>query len=95
MIRSDSIIGNAKNDRSLMQKYADMQARGLVETISVSRMESTRVRMRKVSNNGTDIALTLPPGTTLRDGDVVALAEDKMVVVRREPESVAAIELAI
>ena len=93
MIRSDSIIGNAKNDRSLKQKHADMQARGLVETISVSRMESTRVRMRKVSNNGTDIALTLPPGTTLRDGDVVALAEDKMVVVRREPESVAAIEL--
>jgi urease accessory protein len=70
-----------------------MQARGLIETINVSRLESTRVRMRKLSNKGTDVALTLPSGTTLRDGDVVALAEDKMIVVQREPESVAAIEL--
>jgi urease accessory protein len=93
LIRLDSVIGNAKNDASLGQKYADMQARGLVETISVSRLESTRVRMRKLSNNGTDVALTLPAGTTLRDGDVVALSEDKMIVVRREPESVAAIEI--
>lgn len=93
MIRSDSVIGNAKSDDSLKQKHADMQARGLVETISVSRLESARVRMRKVSNNGTDVVLTLPPGTTLRDGDVVALTEDKMIVVQREPESLAAIEL--
>jgi len=93
LIRSDSVVGNAKSDDSLRRKLADMQAKGLVETISISRLESTRARMRKLSNNGTDIALTLPPGTVLRDGDVVALAEDKMIVVKREPESVAAIEL--
>jgi len=93
MIQSDSIIGNARSDDSIRQKHAEMQARGLVETISVSRFESTRVRMRKLSNIGTDVALTLPPGTTLRDGDVVALTEDKMIMVKREPENVAAIEL--
>jgi len=93
LIRADSVIGNTESDDSLREKHADMQARGLVETISVSRLESARVRMRKVSNNGTDVALTLPPGTSLRDGDVIALTEDKMIVVQREPESLVALEL--
>lgn len=93
MIRSDSVLGNAKSDDSLKRKFADMQAKGQAETIRVSRLESTRARMRKTSSSGTDVALTLSPGTTLRDGDVVALAEDKMIVVQREPETLASVEL--
>ncbi len=67
--------------------------RKVCETIKISRLESQRVRMRKTSDKGTDIALTLPQGTHLRHGDVIMLTEDKMVVVEIEPENVAMIEI--
>lgn len=70
-----------------------MSKRKLCETIKISRLESQRVRMRKTSDKGTDIALTLAPGTKLRHCDVVMLTEDKMVVVEIEPENVAMIEI--
>ena len=49
--------------------------------------------MRKISDKGTDVALTLPPGTRLKHGDVIIITENKMVVVGIEPESVIMIEI--
>jgi urease accessory protein len=91
MITVNSIIGNIKKDKILRQKFDKMSAENSCETITIHRSESQRVRMRKTSDKGTDIALTLPQGTQLRQGDVIALAQDKMVIVDIEPESVAVI----
>ena len=49
--------------------------------------------MRKTSDRGTDIAITLPPGSKLRHGDVVILNDDKMVVLEIQPEDVVMIEV--
>jgi urease accessory protein len=49
--------------------------------------------MRKTSSKGTDIALTLAPGTKLRHGDVLMVANDKMITVELEPENVAVIQI--
>lgn len=49
--------------------------------------------MRKRSDKGTDVALTLPPGTYLKNGDVLFITENKMVVVGIEPEDVIMIEI--
>jgi urease accessory protein len=49
--------------------------------------------MRKTSSKGTDIALTLAPGTKLRHGDVLMVANDKMIIVELEPENVAVIQI--
>jgi urease accessory protein len=64
-----------------------------VEKIQVSRLEADRVRMRKVSNKGTDLAVTLVPGSHICDGDVVLLAEERMVIAKRDTENVAIVTL--
>jgi urease accessory protein len=64
-----------------------------VENIQISRLEADRIRMRKVSNKGTDLAMTLLPGSHIYDGDVVLLAEDRMVIAKRETENVATVTL--
>jgi urease accessory protein len=89
----DSVLGNINNDMKLKEKYGEMTARQVCETIKLSRLESERVRMRKLSDKGTDVALTLPPGTRLRHGDVIIITENKMVVVGIEPEDVIMIEI--
>ena len=89
----DSVLGNINNDMKLKEKYGEMTARQVCEKIKISRLESERVRMRKLSDKGTDVALTLPPGTRLRHGDVIIITENKMVVVGIEPEDVIMIEI--
>jgi urease accessory protein len=89
MINANKILGNIRSNRELSSKYQEMSKVGNVEKISVSRLESDRLRMRKVSDKGTELALTLPPGSCLNHDDVVLLTGEKMVVVQREPENVA------
>ncbi|MDQ6864949.1 MAG: Urease accessory protein [Thermoproteota archaeon] len=89
----DSVLGNINNDKKLKEKYDEMAARKVCETIKISRLESQRVRMRKISDKGTDVALTLPPGTRLKHGDVIIITENKMVVVGIESEDVIMIEI--
>ena len=93
VITINSVIGNIKRDNNLAQKYDKMCIRAACETIKINRLESERVRMRKTSDKGTDIALTLPQGTHLRHGDVIILTEDKIVIVEIEPENVAMVEI--
>jgi urease accessory protein len=89
----DSVIGNINREKKLKEKYDEMTGRKVCETIKISRLESQRVRMRKLSDKGTDVALTLPPGTWLKNGDVIIITENKMVVVGIEPEDVIIIEI--
>jgi urease accessory protein len=89
----DSVLGNINRDKKLKEKYDEMTARKVCETIKISRLESQRVRMRKISDKGTDVALTLPPGTRLKHGDVIIITENKMVVVGIESEDVIMIEI--
>lgn len=64
-----------------------------VEEIQLSRLEADRTRIRKLSNKGTDLALTMEPGSHINEGDVLLLTEEKMVIVKRESENVAIISL--
>lgn len=93
MITASSVLGNVSSSRELKRKYDEMNAKKACETITVSRLESGRVRMRKTSDKGSDIALILPPGTKLRHGDVLVMTEDKMVVIGIQPEDVIGIEI--
>ena len=90
LIICDSIIGNIAKE--LKGRYEEMLAKDAVERIVISRDETERLRMRKSTDKGTDIALTMSAGTRLRHGDVVSLAE-KMVIINIEPEKVAVVRL--
>jgi urease accessory protein len=66
---------------------------GNLEKIEITRLESDRSRIRKVSDKGTELALTTAPGTHISDGDVVLLTSEKMVIVQRAPENVAMVSV--
>jgi urease accessory protein len=93
MITIESVLGNIYKDPSLKKKYDEMMSRSLCESIKISRMESQRVRMRKTSNNGTDIALIMAPGSKLRHGDVLLLTAEQMIVLELQPENVISLEI--
>ena len=54
----------------------------------LARDESEKSRMRKVSDKGTEVALIMPSGSCLNDGDVVLVDDEKMIIVKRKSESV-------
>ncbi|MEW5839749.1 hypothetical protein [Nitrososphaera sp.] len=93
MITVNSVLGNIRRDKPMQERYRQMSARSMTEIVRIHRMESQRVRMRKSTDKGTDIAITLPPGSRLRHGDVVLLADNRMVVVELEPERVAVVKI--
>ena len=93
MITINSIIGNMYHDENLRKQYQDMSSQSLCESIRINRMEAQRVRMRKRSSKGTDIALTTTPGTRLRHGDVLMAGNDKMITIELEPENLAVVEV--
>jgi urease accessory protein len=93
MITINSIIGNMYHDENLRKQYQDMSSQSLCESIRINRIEAQRVRMRKTSSKGTDIALIMTPGTKLRHGDVLLVTDDKMVIMELEPENLAVIQV--
>ena len=93
MITFNSIIGNLYHDSNLRKRYEEMSSQSLCESIRINRMEAQRVRMRKRSSKGTDIALTTTPGTRLRHGDVLMVGNDKMITIELEPENLAVVEV--
>ena len=93
MIHIDKIIGNINSDSHLRLKYQDMLKNEHVEKIEITRLESERSRIRKISDKGTDLALVMVPGSHFNDGDVLLLTQEKMVIIKRLSESVAIISL--
>ena len=93
MIHIDKVVGNINSDSNLKDKYELMLKNDHVERIEITRLEAERSRMRKVSDRGTDLALTLIPGSHINDGDVLLLTEKKLVIAKRIVESVAVISL--
>jgi urease accessory protein len=93
LITINSRIGNIYHDANLKKQYEEMSSQSLCESITINRMEAQRVRMRKISSKGTDIALIMAPGTKLRHGDVLMVANDKMITIELEPENLAVVEV--
>ena len=93
MIHISKILGNIHSDSDLYEKYQDMLKKDKVEKIELSRLQADRTRIRKVSDKGTDLALTLNPGSHIHDGDVVLLTEERIIIAKRGSENVAVVSL--
>jgi urease accessory protein len=91
MININSIVGNIRDNDKLTLKYQVMTENRLSEIVQISRTEAERVRMRKTSNKGNDVAIALSQNTRLRNGDVLLLTADRMIVVEITPEKVAVV----
>jgi len=89
MLTVTTIVGNIKNDPNLHQKYNESLKTNTLETITIQRSETEKVRMRKVTDKETDVGFVLPSRTRLKDGDVVFLNDTKMIIIKLTPELVA------
>lgn len=78
----EAVLGNVK-DAEWSARLETAQA----DSLRLDQWEAQKNRLRKQTDGGTEITLTLPRGTRLRDGDVLAWLEDHHTVV------VASIEL--
>ena len=88
MLTITSVVGNVNSDPALAEAHRRLSAKREVETILLPRHEALRSRMRKRSDAGTDIAITLEDGDHLDHGDVLLATGDRMIVVQYEPEDV-------
>lgn len=93
MLTVTTILGNIKNNLDLNQKYKESLNKNTLETITIQRSETEKVRMRKVSDKETDVGFILPSRTHLRDGDVAFLDDTKMIIIKLSPELVAVLNI--
>ena len=87
MLKIHSPIGNVFHDR----KFANMNE-GTYEVLKVSRIELEKRILRRMTQQGTDIGLSLEDGVKLRHGDVVG-NEGHMIVIEQLPEKVIRIKV--
>lgn len=93
MLTVTTIVGNVKNNLDLKKKYEESLKKNTLETITIQRSETEKVRMRKVSDKGTDVGFILPSRTHLRDGDVAFLDDTRMIIIKLSPELVAILNI--
>ena len=67
----------------------DGAGRDGADRIRMTRAELEKSRFRKTTVGGADVAVTLPAGTVLRDGDLLDAGGGRRILVEQEPERVA------
>lgn len=92
-IQVSSILGNINKDKILKARYEEMSRLGLCEVVKISRIESERVRMRKLTDKGSDVIITLPQGSRLRHGDVIHLSDERMIVIELKMEDLVMVRI--
>lgn len=88
MITITSVLGNIRSDKTLENTYKKLESEKKVERVLLSRMEAQRSRMRRISDAGTDIAISIEQGSMLKHGDILLADENKLIVVEYEQEDV-------
>ena len=89
MITVNKILGNINKNSNLKNKYEDMIKNNNCEKIVINRLESQKLRMRKNTDKKTDVIFIFEHTPHLRNGDVIFLNAEKMILLTLEPELVA------
>ena len=87
-----SILGNIFTEKAMARSYRKKLDGGNAEHLYLSRFEMDRLRLRRKTDRGTDIALVLEQGNRLRHGDVVEIPGRHIVVIQL-PEKVMSVRL--
>jgi urease accessory protein len=87
------IIGNIHRNRKLKSRYLSMMSLGKSETLTITRFESDRSRIRRRTNKGSDLGIVLNSGTQMHHGDVIVSDPQRFVIIQQEPETVMTIRI--
>ncbi len=72
--------------RTSPKKLHDLEHRGAIDTVVIPSADLSRRRLRAVTRAGVELAIALPRDEKLYDGAVLALSEDRAIVVRAATE---------
>jgi urease accessory protein len=91
LIRVDAIVGRAAED-----DWPDLLTGAQVDLLRLDQAEAQKSRLRKATDGGVEVAISLDRGTQLRDGDVLFWdeARDTAIVARVDLKEVLVIDLS-
>jgi urease accessory protein len=92
MLLVDSILGNICDDILLQKEFEKADRDGLCERLRITRLETARLRLRRKTDKGTDIGLTLDHNRTLRHGDILLLSSPPSSRRRSNPKKFVLVE---
>jgi urease accessory protein len=77
----NEVVGHT-TDSGIAKKLRELEGKGQVEYVAITRDDSRRHRLRIRSDRDTEWAIALPRTAHLQDGSVLLLDDDRAVVVR-------------
>jgi len=87
MLLIDSILGNAYDEKNLSQKIENAKQNQTLKRLFLSRSQMEKSRLRTETEDGTEIGLSLEPGTVLHNGDVLEI-NSNLIVIHQLPEKI-------
>ena len=85
MLRATAVLGRADERRLAGRR---------VERVAITWADSTKRRLRCLTDAGSDVLIDVPRGSYLEDGAVLVDDGDRVIVVVREPEDALVIRLS-
>ena len=76
LVRVDAIVGRATED-----DWPDLLAEAQVDVLHLDQADGQKSRLRKATDGGVEVAISLERGTQLRDGDILAWDEPRRVAI--------------
>ena len=91
LVRVDAIVGRAADEG-----WPGRLKGARVDVLRLDQAEAQKSRLRKVTEGGVEVAISLDRGTQLRDGDILAWdeARDAAIVARVDLKDVMVIDLS-
>ena len=87
MLLIDSILGNAYDEKNLSKKIENAKQNQTLKRLFLSRSQMEKSRLRTETEDGTEIGLSLEPGTVLHNGDVLEI-NSNLIVIHQLPEKI-------
>lgn len=92
MERIDGIVGNVHADDELAALRTSHDENGTLERVVIDAENRRRSRFRTTTDGGTDVGVVVDK-PAVSAGDVLSIADDRMIVVAFEPRDAIAISL--
>ena len=92
MLLINSILGNAYLDSNLKEKIENATQNRTIKQLSLSRSDMEKSRLRTKTDDGTEIGLSLEPGITLHNGDVLE-TDSNLIITHQLPEKIISVKV--
>ena len=87
MLLVDSILGNSYHGNNLKEKIDFAKENNTLKRLFLSRAQMEKSHLRAETEDGLEIGLSLEPGTVLRNGDVLEI-NSQLIIIHQLPEKV-------